>query len=51
MQLGDLIIKIAEVGLIDWSGRVNLVESICDVILLCPNVGEVRATHTCMYLL
>lgn len=33
--------KVAEVELLDWSGRVKLVDSICDFILLCPKVGQV----------
>ncbi|OWM90493.1 hypothetical protein CDL15_Pgr014796 [Punica granatum] len=39
-QLGELVMKVAEVDLLDWSGRVKLVDSICDFILLCPKVGQ-----------
>lgn len=35
------MLKVAEAELLDWSGRVMLVDSICDFILLCPKVGQV----------
>lgn len=33
--------KVAESGLLDWFGRVKLIDCICDFVLLDPQIGEV----------
>ncbi|XP_065875882.1 serine/threonine-protein kinase ATM isoform X2 [Euphorbia lathyris] len=40
MHLRDLVIKVAEFGLLDWMGRVKLIGCICDFVLLNPQVGQ-----------
>lgn len=42
-HLRDLIIKVAEFGLLDWMGRVKLIACICDFVLLNPQIGQVIA--------
>lgn len=39
-RLGALVNKIAEFGLLDWSGRVKLIDCICDFVLVTPQVGQ-----------
>ncbi|KAK8518220.1 hypothetical protein V6N13_027695 [Hibiscus sabdariffa] len=40
VYLGKLIIKVAEFGLLDWFGRVKLIDCICNFILLSPEIGQ-----------
>lgn len=40
-HLGALVNKIAEFGLLDWSGRVKLIDCICYFVLVTPQVGQV----------
>ncbi|EXB87890.1 Serine/threonine-protein kinase ATM [Morus notabilis] len=40
MHLGDLINKTAELDHLEWSGRVKLVDCICDFVLLSPQIGQ-----------
>lgn len=35
--------EIAEVELLDWLGRLKLVDSICNLVLISPKVGQVIA--------
>lgn len=39
--LGKLIRKVAEFDLLDWVGRVKLIDCICNFILLSPEIGQV----------
>ncbi|KAG6746015.1 hypothetical protein POTOM_050526 [Populus tomentosa] len=39
-HLGELVNKIAEFGLLDWSGRVRLIDCFCDFVLLSPQIGQ-----------
>ncbi|KAF5201731.1 Serine/threonine-protein kinase ATM, partial [Thalictrum thalictroides] len=39
-SLGDLVNKIADVDVLDWSGRVLLVDCICSFVMLDPQIGE-----------
>ncbi|GAY47387.1 hypothetical protein CUMW_104190 [Citrus unshiu] len=39
-HLGTLVNKIAEFGLLDWSGRVKLIDCICYFVLVTPQVGQ-----------
>lgn len=39
-QLRDMVSAIAEVELLDWSGRLKLVDSICNLVLISPKVGQ-----------
>lgn len=41
MHLGDLVNKVSELGLLDWMGRVRLIDCICDFVLLSPQIGQV----------
>ncbi|XP_052181201.1 serine/threonine-protein kinase ATM isoform X3 [Diospyros lotus] len=38
--LGDLLNKVAETDLFDWSGRSKLIDCICNFILLRPQLGQ-----------
>ncbi|PIA61953.1 hypothetical protein AQUCO_00200149v1 [Aquilegia coerulea] len=38
--LGDLVNKIADVDVLDWSGRVLLIDCICSFVMLDPQIGE-----------
>ncbi|KAJ6760715.1 SERINE/THREONINE-PROTEIN KINASE ATM [Salix purpurea] len=40
VHLGELVIKIAETGHLDWSGRVRLIDCFCDFVLLSPQIGQ-----------
>ncbi|XP_034925984.1 serine/threonine-protein kinase ATM isoform X2 [Populus alba] len=40
VHLGELVNKIAELGLLDWSGRVRLIDCFCDFVLLSPQIGQ-----------
>lgn len=40
VHLGELVNKIAEFGLLDWSGRVRLIDCFCDFVLLSPQIGQ-----------
>ncbi|KAL9337902.1 hypothetical protein Peur_069671 [Populus x canadensis] len=40
VHLGELVNKIAEFGLLDWSGRVRLIDCFCDFVLLNPQIGQ-----------
>ncbi|KDP31097.1 hypothetical protein JCGZ_11473 [Jatropha curcas] len=40
ISLGNLLSKVAEFGLLDWMGRAKLIECICDLLLLSPQVGQ-----------
>lgn len=39
-RLRDMVSAIAEVELLDWSGRLKLVDSICNLVLISPKVGQ-----------
>ncbi|KAM4115238.1 hypothetical protein ACJW30_04G133500 [Castanea mollissima] len=39
-HLGDLVNKVADLDLLDWFGRVKLIDCTCDFILLCPQIGQ-----------
>ncbi|XP_048138241.1 serine/threonine-protein kinase ATM isoform X2 [Rhodamnia argentea] len=39
-RLGDMVSEIAEVELLDWLGRLKLVDSICNLVLISPKVGQ-----------
>ncbi|KAL6011508.1 hypothetical protein ACLOJK_001956 [Asimina triloba] len=41
VQLGDLVNRVAEVGLIEWSARVELIDCICSFVMLNPCIGQV----------
>lgn len=38
--LGDLLNRVAENGLFDWSGRSKLIDCICSFILFRPHIGQ-----------
>ncbi|CAL5444633.1 unnamed protein product [Camellia sinensis] len=38
--LGDLLNKVAENDIFDWSGRLKLIDCICNFILLRPHIGQ-----------
>ncbi|XP_077244126.1 serine/Threonine-kinase ATM-like protein isoform X2 [Tasmannia lanceolata] len=38
--LGELLMKAAEVGLLDWSARVKLIDCICYFVLLDPRIAQ-----------
>ncbi|XP_024013824.1 serine/threonine-protein kinase ATM [Eutrema salsugineum] len=40
VQLGAMVNKISEFGLLGWFGRVRLINSICDFVLLNPQIGQ-----------
>ncbi|XP_038683516.1 serine/threonine-protein kinase ATM isoform X2 [Tripterygium wilfordii] len=40
MQLGDMVNKVAVYDLLDWRGRVKLLECICNYILINPQIGQ-----------
>ncbi|CAN1347706.1 Serine/threonine-protein kinase ATM [Linum perenne] len=40
VHLGDLVNKVADFGLLDWRGRVKLVDCICDFVVLEPLIGQ-----------
>jgi ataxia telangiectasia mutated family protein len=40
-HLGDLVNRVADLDLLDWFGRVKLIDCICDFVLLCPQIGQV----------
>lgn len=40
IRMGDMVNKVAESGLLDWFGRVKLIDCICDFVLLDPQIGE-----------
>uniref|UniRef100_A0A2C9VS06 Serine/threonine-protein kinase ATM n=1 Tax=Manihot esculenta TaxID=3983 RepID=A0A2C9VS06_MANES len=40
IHLGDLVSRVAEFGLLDWMGRVKLIDCICDFVLLSPQIGQ-----------
>ncbi|KAL4634029.1 hypothetical protein ACB092_04G167700 [Castanea dentata] len=39
-HLGDLVNKVADLDLLDWFGRVKLIDCTCDFVLLCPQIGQ-----------
>ncbi|GMY24943.1 serine/threonine-protein kinase ATM isoform X1 [Fagus crenata] len=39
-HLGDLVNRVADLDLLDWFGRVKLIDCICDFVLLCPQIGQ-----------
>ncbi|KAK7852517.1 serine/threonine-protein kinase atm [Quercus suber] len=39
-RLGDLVNKVADLDLLDWFGRVKLIDCTCDFVLLCPQIGQ-----------
>lgn len=41
VYLGELVGKIAQFDLLNWFGRVKLIDCICNFILLSPEVGQV----------
>ncbi|KAG7021451.1 Serine/threonine-protein kinase ATM [Cucurbita argyrosperma subsp. argyrosperma] len=40
VQIGKIVNRIAETDLLDWLGRVKLVDCICDFILINPQIGQ-----------
>jgi len=40
LALGNFVHKLSEVDL-DWFGRVKLIDSICNLVLLDPQIGQV----------
>ncbi|XP_019058626.1 PREDICTED: serine/threonine-protein kinase ATM isoform X2 [Tarenaya hassleriana] len=40
VQLGAMVNKTAEYGLLDWFGRVRLINCICNFLLLNPQIGQ-----------
>lgn len=46
MYLGNLVNEVAEYDLLDWFGRVKLMNCICDFVSLNPQIGQVI---TCMH--
>jgi len=40
LSLGNVVLKLSEVDL-DWFGRVKLIDSICNLVLLDPQIGQV----------
>ncbi|XP_044477149.1 serine/threonine-protein kinase ATM isoform X3 [Mangifera indica] len=40
IHLGDLLNKVAEYDLLDWSGRVKLIDCMCNFISLTPHIGQ-----------
>lgn len=45
VQLGAMVNKVSEFGLLGWFGRVKLINCICDLVLLNPQTGQVRTSH------
>ncbi|KAE8124229.1 hypothetical protein FH972_019134 [Carpinus fangiana] len=39
-HLGDLVNKVAGLDLLDWFGRVKLIDCICDFVLIHPQIGQ-----------
>ncbi|KAF5476799.1 hypothetical protein F2P56_003496 [Juglans regia] len=39
-HLGDLVNKVSVLDLLDWFGRVRLIDCICDFVLLHPQIGQ-----------
>ncbi|KAK9995769.1 hypothetical protein SO802_020455 [Lithocarpus litseifolius] len=39
-HLGDLVNKVADLDLLDWFGRVKLIDCTCNFVLLCPQIGQ-----------
>ena len=44
--LRDLVNKVAENSLLDWSARIKLVECICYFVLLNPRIAQVIAYYS-----
>lgn len=40
-MLGDLVNKVADSELLDWLGRLKLIDGICDFVVLAPHIGQV----------
>ncbi|CAN0900398.1 Serine/threonine-protein kinase ATM [Linum grandiflorum] len=40
VQFGNLVNKVADFGLLDWLGRIKLVDCICDFVVLDPLIGQ-----------
>ncbi|GAV63786.1 PI3_PI4_kinase domain-containing protein/FAT domain-containing protein/FATC domain-containing protein, partial [Cephalotus follicularis] len=40
IHLGDLVSKVAEYDLLDWCGRIKLIDCICNFISLSPQIGQ-----------
>ncbi|XP_008453086.1 serine/threonine-protein kinase ATM isoform X2 [Cucumis melo] len=40
LQIGKVVNRIAETDLLDWSGRVKLIDCICNFILISPEIGQ-----------
>lgn len=40
VQLGAMVNKVSEFGLLGWFGRVKLINCICDLVLLNPQTGQ-----------
>lgn len=40
-SLGELVNKVAQNDLLDWFGRIKLIDCICDFIVLDPHIGQV----------
>ncbi|XP_058091812.1 serine/threonine-protein kinase ATM isoform X2 [Magnolia sinica] len=40
VPLGDLVNKVVEIGLIDWSARVKLIDCICYFVMLDPRIAQ-----------
>lgn len=50
IHLGDLVSRVAEFGLLDWMGRVKLIDCICDFVLLSPQIGQVITVRNIHYI-
>ncbi|TYJ98550.1 serine/threonine-protein kinase ATM isoform X3 [Cucumis melo var. makuwa] len=46
LQIGKVVNRIAETDLLDWSGRVKLIDCICNFILISPEIGQVFPGET-----
>lgn len=43
-QLGAMVNKVSECGLLGWFGRVRLISCICNFVLLNPQIGQVATS-------
>lgn len=49
VQLGAILNKVSEFGLLGWFGRVKLINCICYLVLLNPQTGQVPTSHITHY--
>ncbi|KAM6570000.1 hypothetical protein CsatB_017985 [Cannabis sativa] len=50
MHLGALVNKISEFDHLEWSGRVKLIDCICDFVVLSPQIGQAMVERLLMML-